>query len=364
MAIAIQYFPVPSLPKIMFANIKIFVASLACCAAFATNAAEITGAGSSAAKPLYTLWSDFYSKTGGPKLNYLPIGSSGGIKQIKDKTVDFGASDVALSVEDLKTFKLICFPSAISGVVPVINLPGIKEGTLQLTGEILADIFSRKITKWNDPALAAINPDLTLPKIAIVPVVRQDGSGTTYNFTDYLSKVSPAWKETFGKNFTIAWPNDTIQVKGSGGVVSAVKQTAGTIGYVDYNYVVQDKLNYAKVKNRDGKFVAPTSGSFAAALDNSSWKTKATFEEMLTDKTGLHSWPITVGTFVILPQTAGNPERMIATLKFFTWAFLKGDTIVDNIDFVRLPDHVQARIYNEFTKITDGSGKPLHWEMQ
>jgi phosphate transport system substrate-binding protein len=341
-----------------------FLAALAFCAAFAANASDITGAGSSAAKPLYTLWSDFYAKTGSPKLSYQPIGSSGGIKQIKEKAVDFGASDVALSAEDMKTFKLVCFPSAISGVVPVIHLPGIKQGELQLTGEVLADIFSRKITKWNDPALAAINPGLALPKIAIVPVARQDGSGTTYNFTDYLSKISPGWKESYGKNFTIAWPSEVTQVKGSSGIVSAVKQNAGAIGYVDYNYVVQDKLIYAKVRNRDGKFVAPTADSFATALNNSSWKTNATFEEMLTDKPGLHSWPITMGTFVIVPKIAGNPERMIATLKFFTWAFLKGDIMVDNIDFVRLPDRVQARIYNELTKITDGNGQPLQWSMQ
>ena len=348
----------------MFAKCKAFISLVAVCATFTANAADITGAGSSAAKPLYTLWSDFYSKTGNPKLSYQPVGSSAGIKQIKEKSVDFGASDVAMSAEDLKTFKMICFPSAISGVVPVINLPGIRQGELQLTGEVLADIFSRKITKWNDPAVAALNPGVALPKIAIVAVVRQDGSGTTYNFTDYLSKASHAWKDTYGKNFTIAWPGDDTQVKGSSGIVTAVKQTAGAIGYVDYNYVAQDKLTYAKVQNRDGKFVAPTGEGFASALSNSSWQTRATFEEMLTDKPGPHTWPITMGTFVIVPQTANDPDRMIATLKFFTWAFLKGDTLVDNIDFVRLPDRVQARIYNEFTQITDSNGKPLQWTMQ
>ena len=348
----------------MFSKYKAIISLVAICATFTVHAADITGAGSSAAKPLYTLWSDFYSKAGNPKLNYQPVGSSAGIKQIKEKSVDFGASDVALSTEDMKSFKLICFPSAISGVVPVVNLPGMKQGELQLTGEVLADIFARKITKWNDPALVALNPGVALPKIAIITVVRQDGSGTTYNFTDYLSKISRTWKEAYGKNFTIAWPSDAIQVKGSSGIVSTIKQTAGAIGYVDYNYVVQDKLNYAKMQNRDGKYVAPTGEAFASALTNSSWKTQATFEEMLTDKPGTHTWPITMGTFVIVPQTAANPERMIATLKFFTWAFMKGDTLVDNIDFVRLPDRVQARIYNEFTKITDSSGKPLQWNLQ
>jgi phosphate transport system substrate-binding protein len=345
--------------------LKKTIAGLAAlCTVFAAQAADITGAGSSAAKPLYNLWSDVYSKSGAPKLNYQPVGSSAGIKQIKEKQVDFGASDVAMSPEDLKTFKMICFPSAISGVVPVVNLPGVKAGELQLNGEVLADIFARKITKWNDPAIAALNTGVSLPKLPIVAVVRSDGSGTTYNFTDYLSKVSATWKSAYGHNFTINWPADTTPVKGSSGIVAAVKSNAGAIGYVDYNYVVQEKLAYAKVQNHDGRFVAPTSDAFASALTNSSWKTHASFEEMLTDKPGSRTWPITMGTFVIIPQTTANPDRTIAALKFFTWAFLKGDQMVGDLDFVRLPDAVQARIYNELTKITDENGKPLQWNMQ
>ena len=348
----------------MFAKCKALLCVAALSTVFSAHAADINGAGSSAAKPLYTLWADAYSKSGKPKLNYQPVGSSAGLKQIKEKAVDFGASDVAMSVEDMRTFKLICFPSAISGVVPVVNLPGMKQGEVQLTGEILADIFSRKVTKWNDPEIAAVNPGVNLPKIAIVAVVRQDGSGTTYNFTDYLSKMSSTWKASYGRNFTIAWPADTTPVKGSGGVVGAVKQTSGAIGYVDYNYVVQEKLNYAKVQNRDGKFVAPTGEAFASALSNSSWKSQATFEEMLTDKAGAHTWPITMGTFVIVPQVSNDPEKTIAALKFFTWAFLKGDKYVGDIDFVRLPDRIQARIYNELTKVTDSKGESLHWNME
>lgn len=347
----------------MFAKCRILLGLLTLGATFAAHA-DITGAGSSAAKPLYNLWADEYAKSGNPKLAYQPVGSSAGIKQIKDRAVDFGASDVAMSLEDRKANKLICFPSAISGVVPVVNLPGIKAGELQMTGEVLADIFARKVTKWNDPEIAAINPGLALPKLPIVAVVRQDGSGTTYNFTDYLAKMSKTWKDGFGHNFTIAWPVDTTPVKGSGGVVTAVKQTTGAIGYVDYNYVVQEKLSYAKVQNRDGKFVAPTGEAFASALNNSSWKTQATFEEMLTDKPGARTWPITMGTFVLVPQSTNDPDKTIAALKFFTWAFLKGDKLVSNIDFVRLPDRVQARIYNELTQITDAKGNPLHWSME
>lgn len=347
----------------MFAKCRILLGTAMLSATFAAHA-DITGAGSSAAKPLYTLWAEEYAKAGNPKLNYQPVGSSAGTKQIKERSVDFGASDVAMSLEDRKANKLICFPSAISGVVPIVNLPGVKTGELQMTGDVLADIFSRKVTKWNDPEIAAINPGVNLPKIAIVAVVRSDGSGTTYNFTDYLAKINKTWKDGFGHNFTISWPADTMPVKGSGGVVTAVKQTTGAIGYVDYNYVVQEKLNYAKVQNRDGKFVAPTSEAFEAALNNSSWKTQATFEEMLTDKPGPRTWPITMGTFVMVPQTTNDPEKTIAALKFFTWAFLKGDKLVGNIDFVRLPDRVQARIYNELTQITDSKGAPLKWNLE
>lgn len=348
----------------MFTTSKTIVAAVTFCAAFAASAVEITGAGSSAAKPLYALWSDLSGKAGGPTLNYQPIGSSAGIKKIKEMAVDFGASDVALSAEDSQASKLICFPSAISGVVPVVNLPGFKPGELKLSGEVLADIFARKVLKWNDPALVALNPELVLPNLAITTVVRQDGSGTTYNFTDYLSKISPAWKAAYGRNFTIAWAAGAIPVAGSSGVAGAVKQTSGAIGFVDYNYVALDKLTYVRLRNRDGKFVAPNALSFSAALSNSTWKTKASFEETLTDKPGGQSWPITMGTFVIVPQATNKPERMIATLKFFTNAFIKGDALADDVDFVRLPDRIQARIFNELTKITDANGKPLQWAMQ
>lgn len=326
-------------------------------------ALEITGAGSSAAGPLYTKWADFYRKQSGTTVTYQAIGSSGGLKQIKARAASFGASDVALSREESQKEKLVCFPSAISGVVPVVNLPGVRNGELLLTGELLANIFARKILLWNDPAIAAVNPAIKLPKLAIVTVARQDGSGTTYNFSDYLSKVSPSWKEGFGANFTVAWPAGTTQAKGSSAVSQAVRQTAGAIGYIDYSYVLQDQLTYAKLKNRDGRFVAPSALNFAAALNNSSWKTKASFEEMLTDQAGAGSWPITMGTFVIVPQTANDANATIAALKFFTWAFMKGDELVNGADFVRLPDRVQARIYNELTKITDRDGKPLQWSM-
>jgi phosphate transport system substrate-binding protein len=331
--------------------------------AFNTLASEITGAGSSAAKPLYTKWAQVFSRQTDQSVDYQPVGSSAGIRQVKAREVDFGASDVALGADEAAREGLVCFPSAISGVVPVINLPRVKAGELQLTGELLADIFAGKILAWNDPAIAALNPHLVLPKMPIIPVVRQDGSGTTYNFTDYLSKASPAWKESRGKNFTIDWPKDVRLAKGSAKISETVRATAGAIGYVDYNYVVQDQLVYVRLKNREGRFVAPSARSFSAALANSGWKSNARYEEMLTDRPGADSWPITMGTFVIVPRQARNTAAMAATLRFFTWAFMKGDQFVDGMDFVRLPDTVQARIFKEMTRITDRDGRPLQWTM-
>jgi phosphate transport system substrate-binding protein len=347
--------------RLKFPNLFLIV-----CALFIARsvlALDINGAGSTAAMPLYVKWAEHYSHLEDTRLNYQGVGSSAGIKQIKGMAVNFGASDVALPAEDLKKEKLICFPSAISGVVPIVHLKGLKNGQLKLTGDILAGIFMHKITKWNDASITALNPDLHMPNADIVTVVRQDGSGTTYNFTDYLSRVSAPWKAGFGRDFAIKWPASAIAVKGSGGVSAMVRQTPGAIGYVDYNYVVQDHLTYVQMRNRDGRFVAPSPETFASALKNSGWHTKATFEEMLTDKPGNTSWPITMGTFIIVPQVAKDPESMIATLKFFSWAFMSGDQIVSGIDFVHLPDLVQARIFREMMTITDVQGNPLRWSI-
>lgn len=327
--------------------------------AVAENA--ISGAGSSAAAPLYAKWADAYNKKTKIGMAYQPVGSSAGIKQIKAKTVDFAGSDVAMSVADLKRDDLIQFPSAISGVVPVVNLPGIATGKLKLTGELLADIFARKISQWNDPAIVAMNPDVKLPKKVIEVIVRQEGSGTTYNFTDYLSKVNAEWQSQYGKNFTIKWHAELVQVKGSSGVSAAVKSTPYSISFIDYNYVLQDNLDYAILKNRDGRFVSPSAEAFAASMNNSGWKSNGRFEEMLTDKPGANSWPISMGTFVILQKTATNAEKSIAVLKFFTWSFMNGDHLVRTVDMVRLPDSIQARIFKEMTTVTDAKGKPLQW---
>lgn len=324
-------------------------------------AATISGAGSSAAAPLYTKWAEAYNKKTETSVVYQAVGSSTGIKQIKTKAVDFGASDVALSLVDLKHDGLIQFPSAISGVVAVVNIPGIATGKLKLTGDILTDIFARKISQWNDPAIATLNPDLKLPKKAIEVIVRQDGSGTTYNFTDYLSKQKTDWQSAYGKNFTIKWHPELIQAKGSSGISAAIKKTPYAISYIDYNYVLQDNLDYVLLKNRDGKFVAPSADAFTASMINSGWKTQGSFEEMLTDRPGANSWPITMGTFVILQKIAANPEKAIAAMKFFTWSFMNSDHLVRAVDMVRLPDSIQARVFKEMMTVADVSGKPLQW---
>ena len=324
----------------------------------------MTGAGSSAAAPLYNKWAEAYNKKTGATLEYQPVGSSAGIKQIKAKSVDFGASDVAMTVADLKQEKLIQFPSAISGVVPVVNLPGVKAGDLKLTGEALADIFARKIGFWDDAVIATLNPSLRLPHKAITVIVRQDGSGTTYNFTDYLSKLSAGWQAGYGKNFTIKWHEELVQIKGSSAISANLRKTAYAISYIDYNYVLQDKLDYVLLKNRDGKFLPPSAAAFEAALNNSGWKTRGSFEEMLTDKPGVNTWPITMGTFVIMPQSTGNPDKTISILKFFTWCFMNGDHLVNSVDLVRLPDSIQARIFKEMTTVSDAGGKPLQWMPQ
>ncbi len=328
------------------------------------QAATMNGAGSSAAAPLYNTWAEAYAKKNGDVLDYKPIGSSGGIKQIKAKEVDFGASDVALSPADLKKDQLIQFPSAISGVVPIVNLPGVKSGELRLTGDVLAAIFSRQIVSWNDAAITALNPEISLPKKNIEVIVRQDGSGTTYNYTDYLGKMSKDWQITYGKNFTITWHKDLTQVKGSSGIVATLKKTPYSISYVDYNYVLQDKLSSVQLKNRDGKFLEPTAESFAAALNASQWKSKAMFDEMLTDKPGPNAWPITMGTFVIMPQVTNNSDKTLAAIKFFTWGFMHGDRFVNHVDLVRLPDAIQARVFKEMTTIVDTNGKQLRWILE
>ncbi|HWX04087.1 phosphate ABC transporter substrate-binding protein PstS [Collimonas sp.] len=323
------------------------------------HATDINGAGSTAAAPLYLKWDAAYNKKTGNKLAYELIGSSAGIKKIKEGTTDFGASDAPMSLADLKKSNLLDFPTVISGVVPIINLPGIKDGELRLTAEAITGIYLGKIDKWNDAVIARDNPKLTLPNLRIVPLARADGSGTTYTLTDYFSAVSPEWKQQYGRNFSIAWPADIKTMKGTGDLVAALKKTPGAIAYAEYAYVIENNLNYAQMKNRDGQYVRPDANSFNSALANSSWKTTGNFEEMLTDKPGSGSWPITGATYVYVPRVTSKPEQTKAVIQFFTWAFMEGDTIANSLDYVRLPDNVQARVVHEMGNVVDAKGKQL-----
>ncbi|HEY0061432.1 MAG TPA: phosphate ABC transporter substrate-binding protein PstS [Telluria sp.] len=339
------------------------IVTLLACAVLPARAAEIKGAGSSAAQPLYTALSGIYAKKQPMTLVYEPSGSTDGFRKMRGNTVDFGATDVALTAEQRKSAKMLCFPTAISGVVPVVNIPGVEKGKLKLTGEVLADLFARKVVKWNDPKLKALNPGLALPDLAVTVIVREDGSGSTFNFTDYLSKASPEWSGSFGRNFRVVWASGVTKIKGSAGVVAELKKTSGAIAYVDYQYAVQSALVSTALKNREGKFVTAGRSSFSSALNNSAWISSGTYEEMLTDRPGNASWPITTSTFVLIPQVSENPEKTIAAIKFFTWGFIHGDGAVGKAEFVRLPDVVQGRIFGELTTVTDTAGVPLKWSL-
>ncbi|MBV8666898.1 MAG: phosphate ABC transporter substrate-binding protein PstS [Burkholderiaceae bacterium] len=322
-------------------------------------ASDITGAGSTAAAPLYSKWGDAYTRKTGIKLAYDAIGSSGGIQKIKESAVAFGASDAPMADAELKAANLLAFPTVISGVVPFVNLPGVRPGELRLTGDIVAGIYSGAIVKWNDPAIVAENPSLALPNRPIVSYGRLDGSGTTFTLTDYLSRISPEWKARYGRNFKIAWPANVVAIKGTNDIVAAIKKTPGSIGYAEYAYVIENDLGYVQLKNRDGNYVKPNAASFRAALSKSSWEKTGNFEEMLTDKPGAGSWPITGSTYVYVPRVTSQPQRTAAALQFFTWAFMEGDTIANSLDYIRLPDTVQGRVFHEISSVVDDQQRRL-----
>lgn len=325
----------------------------------ALRAAEnIQGAGSSAAAPIYQSWARAYQKSTGASLAFEPVGSSAGIAKLRAKAVSFGASDVAPAEAELNAAGLLLFPVAITGVTPVTHVPRVDK-PLRLTGDVLAAIFLGEITEWDDARIAHLNPGVALPKLPIKVVVRADGSGSTYNFADYLAKVSPAWKKAYGVKSSLAWPASFAAVQGSSAVVKAVKETPGAIGYVDYAYVKESKLATVQLKNADGDFVGPSLEGFRAALAASEWASSATFTSTLTNKPGRSSWPITMGTFVLMHKVASQPEQSLAALRFFAWAFLNGDTLVQENNFVRLPDRIQAAAFKSLTTVKDGSGQAI-----
>jgi phosphate transport system substrate-binding protein len=345
-------------------KVKLVTTIMAAALAVATSsiavlAADISGAGATFPYPIYAKWADTYKKETGIGLNYQSIGSGGGIKQIQAKTVTFGASDMPLKVEDLNKNGLIQFPTVMGGVVPVVNLEGIKPGEITLDGPTLSRIFLGEVKTWNDPAIAKLNPSAKLPAQAIAVVHRSDGSGTTFIFTDYLSKVSADWKSKVGENTAVEWPVG-IGAKGNEGVANNVAQTKGSIGYVEYAYAKQNKLTFTKLVNKGGKTVEPTAAAFMAAAANADWAGTPGFAVLLTDQPGDASWPIAGATFILVHKQPKDPAAAAEALKFFAWAYAKGDKMAEDLDYVPMPDGVVNAIQKVWvSEIKDAGGKPV-----
>jgi phosphate transport system substrate-binding protein len=320
------------------------------------HAAEITGAGSTFAYPIFSKWADSYKAKQNIGLNYQAIGSGGGIKQISEKTVDFGASDMPLTKSELDSKGLTQFPAIMGGVVPVINLKGIEPGQLKLTGEVLADIYLGKIKQWNDAAIKALNPDVNLPDENITVVRRSDGSGTTFIFTNYLSKVSAEWKEKVGSSTAVSWP-EGVSGKGNAGVASYVQRINGAIGYVEYAYAKTAKMTHTQLKNRDGKFVQPDIKSFQAAATYADWVHAPAFYEVLTNEPGATSWPITGATFVLLQSKTDKVGETRQVMQFFDWSFKNGVKQAEELDYVPMPANVVQLIESNWkSNVHDTSG--------
>jgi phosphate transport system substrate-binding protein len=322
----------------------------------AVSAQEITGAGASFPAPIYAKWASDYNKATGVRVNYQSIGSGGGIKQIDSKTVDFGASDMPQTDEVLKSKGQMQFPTVIGGTVPVINVKGITPGQMKLDGQTLGDIFLGKITKWNDPAIKALNPTLALPDAAIAPVRRADGSGTTFNFTNYLSRVHPEWKTKVGEGTAVNWPVGAGG-KGNEGVSAFVNRLPNSIGYVEYSYVKQNKMTYVQMKNREGVFVSPDDEAFKAAAAGADWN--KTFYQLITDQPGKGTWPISTATYVLMHIKQDKPANAAEVLKFFNWAYASGDQAASALDYVPLPDNVVALIQKSWGEVKDAGGKSI-----
>lgn len=329
----------------MFISIKTRVAALGLAAALVganAQAADITGAGATFVYPVLSQWSADYNKATGHKINYQSIGSGGGIAQIKAATVDFGSSDAPLKPEDLAASGLGQFPAVIGGVVPVINVAGI-EGKLRFTGPLLADIFLGKVKTWNDPAIAAVNPGVTLPDNKITVVHRSDGSGTTFNWVNYLSKVSPEWKEKVGEGTAVKWPAG-IGGKGNEGVAAYVKQIRNSIGYVELSYALQNKMTTAAVQNKAGNFIEPSLESFQAAAASADWANAKDFYLVMTDAPGDQAWPIAATNFMLMYKQPKNPERSKLAKDFFTWVYANGGDQARKLDYVPLPPELVKQI--------------------
>ncbi len=318
--------------------------------ALSASAQEINGAGSSFAAPIYGKWGEAAAAAVGVKLNYQAIGSGGGQNQVFNRTVDFGASDAPVSAEKLTENKLIQFPTAMGAVVPIVNLPGVEADQLKLTGEILAEIYAGKITKWNDVKLVELNPGVSLPSVAIAPVYRADSSGTSFVWTSYLSAVSPEWRTAVGVGQSVKWPAGN-GAKGNDGIAATVKQVRGGIGYVENAYATTNKLTTVQLRNKAGVFVKPTMSAYAAAASSADWAAVKNYAINLVDQPGATSWPIVSATFVLLPTDPKDAARGKAVVKFFDWAFTNGGKIAEDLQYIPLPTAVQATVRSDWAKL-------------
>jgi phosphate transport system substrate-binding protein len=321
-------------------------------------ATDISGAGATFPYPIYAKWADSYKKLTAIGLNYQSIGSGGGIKQIKAKTVTFGASDMPLKPDDLKAAGLLQFPMIIGGVVPVVNVKGIQAGELHLDGATVASIYMGDITQWNDPQIKRLNPKLALPSTAIAPVYRSDGSGTNFLFSDYLSKTSPKFMSSIGANTSVQWPTG-IGAKGNEGVANMTTQTDGAIGYVEYAYAKQNKMAYTSLTNKAGVAVAPSAESFQAAAANADWVHADSYYLILTDQAGAKSWPITGASFILVYKQPDDPTSVNEALKFFAWAYKDGASMAAELDYVPLPAALIAQVKKTWTSEITTGGHPV-----
>ena len=322
----------------------------------AAMAADISGAGATFPYPIYAKWADAYKKETGIGMNYQSIGSGGGIKQIQAKTVTFGASDMPMKAEDLDAGGLVQFPMIMGGAVPVANIKGIAPGQLKLDGATLADIYMGKISKWNDAAIAKLNPGVTLPSTAIAAVYRSDGSGTNFVFTTYLSAVSATFKEKIGANASVEWPSG-IGAKGNEGVAGMVTQTDGAIGYVEFAYAKQNKMTYIDLINKEGKVIEPKASAFAAAAAGADWANAKGYALVLTNQPGAESWPITSASFILVYRQPQNPGAVAEALKFFSWAYKNGGKMADDLDYVPMPANVISMVEKTWGEIKGADGK-------
>ena len=335
-------------------------AGLLLAAGGAAGAADITGAGATFPYPIYAKWADAYKKATGIGLNYQSIGSGGGIKQITAKTVAFGASDAPMKAEDLEKNGLLQFPAIMGGVVPVYNVKGVRAGELKLSGALLGDIYLGKVKTWNDAAVARLNPGVSLPNQAISVVHRSDGSGTTFLYSNYLSKANADWKSSVGEGTAVKWPTG-VGGKGNEGVANYVARIDGSIGYVEYAFAKQNKLAFAQMINKDGKVVAPSDDSFKAAAAGADWSSVPGMGVILTDQAGAQSWPITGASFILVHKIQDKPEIGREVLKFFDWSFQNGAKMADELDYVPMPEAVVKQIRGAWkSQIRDSSGKALY----